>query len=495
MLRLVSGWILLLLSFNSLALTETRLLELSSSGETLLFDAGLHERLKEGEFGILVKRIADLDDTHSLSVVPVAKVRSVKVNTNSSIWIAFEPLQKDLLKKGDRYTLLAESNMIPGRRDYKLSKVTVVGSEGHVKKAGKNALTDEADQLARVKKYSKDYINYEPTYRSDEDFELIELEKWARHRGQRYRTGLYRSQNSEQFKRALRLEVFEGLVTSYLQKVNDPDFDYGRFYDEQMKEGNYFRKRSNFSTSWESHLAEKSKSREVNTKLARSLLEKGERWSEDYSDEELGNVLENISIAQEKDRKARVISKPARFHLAVDYGQIISDHQSKDDAVYSKSNRFALNLDLEFIPVLKHEIWERLTINAQLSSADDAIGVGSRNYDRADQSFTLGANWYPFYAPYTVSAINLYVGTYFRAGRSEISSSLYDNKGNYTLLSIPGFRVGLRYTFKNRVSLRVIGSMETTKLEKITSDKFNSELPESIAKTDMNLALGLGYSF
>lgn len=495
MLRLVSGWILLLLTFNSLALTETRLLELSKSGETLLFDAGEHERLREGEFGIIVKQIADLDDPHSLRVVPVAKAKSIKVNTNSSVWIVFEAQQKDLLKKGDRYTLLSESNMIPGRRDYKVSKLTVVGTESDIKKAGKKALTDEADQLARVKKYSKDYINYGPTYRSDDDFELIELEKWARHRGQRYRTGLYHSQNSEQFKRALRLEVFEGLVTNYLQKVNDPDFNYASFYDEQMRDGNYFRKRSNFSTTWENHLVEKNKKLETNTKLARSLLEKGERWSEDYSDEELGNVLENISIAQEKDRKARVVSKPARFHMAVDYGQIISDHQSKEDVTYSKSNRFALNLDLEFVPILKHEFWERLTINAQLSTTDDAIGVENRNYDRVDQSFTLGANWYPFYAPYTVSAINLYVGTYFRAGRSEIRSDLYDNSGNYTLLSIPGFRVGLRYTFKNRVSLRIIGSMETTKLERITSDKFNSELPDSIAKTDMNLALGLGYSF
>ncbi|HLT23109.1 MAG TPA: hypothetical protein VKZ84_06690, partial [Bacteriovoracaceae bacterium] len=302
--------------------------------------------------------------------------------------------------------------------------------------------------------------------------------------------------NSEQFKRALRLEVFEGLVTRYLQRVNDPDFNYASFYDEQMKKSDGLtRKRSSFSTAWESYLANKSSSVENNTRLSRTLLEKGERWSEDYSDEELGNILTNISVVQEKERKARVSSSPARFHLALDYGQMVSDHQTKEDTTYTKSNRYAINVDFEVVPVLKHEIWERFTINGQFSTTDDAIGIGARNFDRTDQSFTLGVNWYPFYAPYRVSAINLYVGTFFRAGQSKLRSEIYDEKANYTLLSIPGFRVGLRYTFKNKVSLRFIGSVETVGLERTGSNRYFSELPESITKTDMNLALGLGYSF
>lgn len=497
MLRLVSGWILLLLSFESLALTETRLLQLSSSGKTAVFDAGVHERLTAGEFGILVKQIADISDSHALRVVPVAKLRSIKVNGDHSIWSVFEPYQESLLKKGDKFNLLTESNMIPGRRKYELSQLTVVSNESQGKEAARDALRSDEDLLARGKNYAKDHINFGPNYKSDEDFELIELEKWAKHKGHRYRTGLYRSQNKEQFRRALRLEVFEGLVTNYLQKVNDPNFNYDSFYSEQMRvaNSNFFKNRSNFATSWENHQAEKNKSFEDNIKLRRSLLEKGERWSEDYSDEELADVLKTISVAQENDRKKRVISRPARFHAAIDYAQILSDHESSKDQLYSKSNRFALSFDFEFVPVLKHEIWERFTINAQLSSSDDSIGVDNRNYDRKDQSFTLGANFYPFYAPYTVSVINLYLGTYFRAGQSKLNSSQYVGEGNYTLWSIPGFRLGLRYTFKNSVSLRFTGSVETTKLERTSSDILNSPLPESISQTDMNLAFGLGYSF
>lgn len=497
MLQIVSGWILLLLSFNSLALTQTRLLQLSSSGQTVVFDAGVHERLRTAEFGIVLKQIRDIHDQDSLRVIPVAKVRSVKIGTDHSVWVIFKTYQDELLVKGDLFTLFTESNMIPGRRAYTTSQLTVISPQDDIKRAARSSLTDDEELLAKAKNYSKNYVNHGPSYKDDHDFELIELEKWVKHKDQRYRSGLYRSQNSEQFKRALRLEVFEGLVTRYLQKVNDPDFNYAAFYDLQMREAgsNYFRKRSNFSTAWEEHLANKGKSLEVGTKLSRSILEKGDRWSEDYSDEELGNVLANISVAQEKDRKARVISKPNRLHMGLDYGQIVSDHQTTEDTSYSKNARYALNLDLEVIPFLKHEIWERFTVNGQLSMSDDALGVGSRNFDRKDQSFTLGVNWYPFYAPYTISVINLYMGTYFRAGQSKLRSELYEDKGNYTLMSMPGFRVGLRYTFKSQVSLRFIGSVESTQLEKTGSNRYFSELPESITKTDMNLALGLGYSF
>lgn len=497
MLKAVSGWILLLLSFNSLALTQTRLLQVSTSGQTLVFDAGVHERLKENEFGVVLKQVKSLNNQNALRVVPVGKVRNVKVGTDHSVWVLFDLYQEGLLQRGDVFTLFTESNMLPGRRPYEVKKLQVVSSQKDVKAAARSSLEDESDRLAKVKNYKKSHINHSSSYKSDEDFELIELEKWSRHKERRFRTGLYRSQNAEQFKRNLRLEVFEGLVTQYLQRVNDPDFNYATFYDKQMREpgNNFFRQRSNFATAWENNLAYNEKSIESNAKLSRSLLENGERWSEDYSDEELGLLLGKISIAQEKDRRARVISKPSRFHMAVDYSKALSDNQTSTDTNYQKSSRYSISAELEFVPMVKHPLWERFAINAQGTINDDAVGLAGKNFDRNDQSFTMGLNWFPFFAPYAEKVINIYLGTYFRAGYSKMRSSFYDEKANYTLMSIPAFRAGLRYTFRNKVSLRMVGSIETASFEKSGSSVFNSSLPSSFTKTDMNLAFGLGYSF
>src|SRR5690606_34662568 len=140
---------------------------------------------------------------------------------------------------------------------------------------------------------------------------------------------------------------------------------------------------------------------------------------------------------------------------------ILSDHQTTEDSLYTKSMRTFVSLDLEMIPFLKHEIWERFSLNGQIAMNDDAIAAGRKNYDRQDQSFTLGVNWYPFYAPYTLSSIYFYLGTYFRARQSKLRSDFYAYKGNYTLFSLPVFRAGLRYIFENQLSSGFIGSLET----------------------------------
>src|SRR5690606_3680111 len=132
-----------------------------------------------------------------------------------------------------------------------------------------------------------------PETRQDGDGTLVDVEAWKKHKNDRYRTALYKSPHQKDFQRQLRLSTFEKLVTAYVKRVNEPGFNYDAFYDEQMKSdfGNEFRKRSNFSTEYESFLSTQSQKSVADAKLYRSLLEKGESWSEDFSDEELRSTL------------------------------------------------------------------------------------------------------------------------------------------------------------------------------------------------------------
>jgi preprotein translocase subunit SecA len=78
-------------------------------------------------------------------------------------------------------------------------------------------------------------------------------------------------------------------VTAYLKKVNEPNFNYDQFYEEQMKSesGTGMKLRSSLATEYEKFLTVKSQKKIEDAKLYRSLLEKGDIWSEDLSDEEL----------------------------------------------------------------------------------------------------------------------------------------------------------------------------------------------------------------
>ena len=71
------------------ALTEARLLQQSSSGLTAVFNLGSQDALKQGDYAIIVKQIKDLD-TRDLRLIPVARAKNIKVNSDHSIWILFK---------------------------------------------------------------------------------------------------------------------------------------------------------------------------------------------------------------------------------------------------------------------------------------------------------------------------------------------------------------------------------------------------------------------
>ena len=111
----------------------------------------------------------------------------------------------------------------------------------------KSALKNDQDRLAKLdQKYANGANLHGAEERSDKDFELLNLEAWEKNKGDRFQTALYRSPDRESFRRRFRLETFENLVTSYLKKVNAPDFNYEAFYEEQMRDNfsNDFRKAS-----------------------------------------------------------------------------------------------------------------------------------------------------------------------------------------------------------------------------------------------------------
>lgn len=357
---------------------------------------------------------------------------------------------------------------------------------------------DDQDRLAK-KKYS--YRTITPTreldVKSDKDFELLDLEEWEKIKGERYRAALFKSPHREEFRRNYRLETFQKLVSAYLRKVNDPNFDYETFYEDQMRDDFYndFRKKSSVHNEYENFLRDQSRKSTEDAKLYRTLLEKGDTWSEDFSDEELRVTLESVSVLQEQDRKKRVISKPFRYSSFLDYGRHMKNSQTSEDNLYQRSQRFAVALELEVTPFMKHEYLEHFTFSLEVRSNRNAFATEGRNANLDEYSGSLGVNWYPLYAPYTVEAFVPYLGTYIRTGYAEATVMASNQQANYNLWTVPGFRGGARYNFRNNFGLRIMGSMETSKLRQYDTNKLASDLPQELNLFEAKLGIALAYSF
>lgn len=492
---LISACLMLLVS-NAFALNEARLLNLSKTGQTVLFNLGIHDGVREGDYAVIVKEIRELD-SRDLRIVPVAKARNIKINPDSSVWIVYKAYDAELLVKGQAFLLLTETEMLKGRRDPRLGRITVVGPKDRRKETVTNIMTDDRDRLGKLKnKYDTSEVTHEQTPLYNDEGDLIDMEDWEEVKGQKFRTALYKSPNRRDYQRQLRLATFEKLVTGYLRKVNDPEFSYDRFYDEQMKDefDGTFRKKSNFETEYKSFLREQSARATQEAKLYRKILEKGDTWSEDFSDEELRSTLTNVSVLQEKDRREYVVSRPHKNNLSFDYGFFLNDSQTKADP-YRRGSRQSFELAYELIPFVKHKILERFTLFASGRISNNAFENKGQNADMNETSAAVGARWYPLYAPYMVEVPVIFLGIHARRGSAKVTMPTDNSRGNYTLTSIGGLQAGLRYNFRSGVGLRIAGSVETLQLERYQFSRYGSRLPDRTNLVEARTGIALVYSF
>ncbi len=495
MIKAVICAFLMLLVTNAFALNEARLLNLSKSGQTVLFNLGIHDGVREGDYAVIVKEIRELN-TRDLRIVPVAKARNIKINPDSSVWIIYKAYDAELLVKGQPFLILSETEMLRGRRDPRLGRITVVGPKDKRTETVTNVMTGDRDRLGKLKdKYETSEITHDQTPLYDDEGTLIDMEDWKQVKGSKYRTALYKSPNSREYRRQLRLATFEKLVTGYLRKVNDPEFSYDRFYDEQMKSefNGVFRKNSNFETEYRSFLREQSARATEESKLFRKILEKGGTWSDDFSDEELRQTLTNVSVLQEIDRREYVISKPRRHNVSFDYGFFLNDAQTESDK--QSGGRPSMEIGYEFIPFVKHKFLERFTVFGTGRYSENAFETNNSNALTNEKSFSVGAKWYPLYAPYTVEAPVLFLGIYIRSGDVAMRSPTYGDRANYTLLSVGGLQAGLRYNIRNGLGLRITGSVETLQLERYQFDRYGSRLPDRTNLVEARTGIALVYAF
>jgi hypothetical protein len=488
---------MMLVVVPAFAMSEGRLIGQSSSGQTALFNLGVHDGIKEGDFAVIVKEIRSLDN-RDLRLVPVAKAKNVKLGTANSVWILYKVYDAELMIKGQAYLILTESQMLSGRRDPRFGRISVITEKDKTILQARQALGEDKDRLSKLKDI---YPEIQPLHdresRTDKEGELLDVEGWRKFKNDRYRTALYKSPYQEDFQRELRISTFEKMVTAYLQKVNDPKFNYDAFYEDQKKNqwNNEFREKSASTTEYEGFISVQAQKAVEDAKLYRSILEKGDSWSEDFSDEELKVVLKEVSVLQEKDRRLFVMAEPKRYTTYLNYGMNVSDQQTEKDTGYRREGNYSVEGEFEGVPLLKHETLERFTLFGTVRTNKTAFEVENKNAKVDEVSFSVGTNWYFLYPSFTYEAPAMFLGAYLRSGTAHVEAPSVNEKANYTVLTLPGFRAGMKYNFRSNVGLRIAFNMEKLQLDRYEQSKVGSILPNQTNVMEFKLNFAVAYSF
>lgn len=468
--------------------------QVSKSRKTISVNTGFASKIVENDYGVLVKK--ESKSTKEALYKPVAKVRVIKVYSGSSIWIAYKTFMPEEIKAGNRLFLFSESAFLEGRRkqlDTKRTKlITKEGKPAEVKDfllEGDN-LAKKDDQYQVLAKPLKKEVHF------DKEVDLVDIDKWEKQPDTEkyYMQGIYRSPYAKDFAKRKRVHTFEKMVVALLNKYNNPTFEYDEFYREQRRDGGSgddFQSRSaftNFMDSYEKRLANRQAKTE---KFMQQLEDKGDAWSSDYSDEELSEVLNNISIAQERQRRKKLIAFKYNYQLAAAMHLNLLNNENTNDPRTSEHNKYDIDVAWEGYYFKKLQALEQFTLELSARRSQDGLYTGDANVKTTEYSGALHLNWYPYHLPNMVGVNIPYIGVLVRAGFATLYSTYLGEQGNYQVIGFPGFRGGIKYNFKNSYGIRFTGTFERIRFERLVRSDDAGVLPNRVYHLDGKLGIGI----
>lgn len=478
---------------------QVEILNASSSGKTIIINVGLDQKINNEDFGILLEKSSSPSKNDELIkntvLKPVAKIRAVKIFQNTSVWVVFETFASNKVRKNSKLLIVSQEELLRGRSKLKIKKSKLIGTDNY-KEELKETLLEEGQFLAkRVDRYKTVDDIHDKDIKSNDDINLIDLEKWEdlTGTGKKSPISIYKSSYAKSFADRKRLDTFEKMSYAMLKKYNHPNYSRDTHYKEQKRvEGinDLQENRSGGSvySNYKENLVNKQAKEE---KFYQDTLSKGETWSDDYSDEELSELLHNVSIIYERERRDDILAFKYNYQLYFTFGFNLLDNQILSDAENGQDKKYELEFSIESYALKKFEDLNRFSFEFSLRRSEDGVNIGGSNALMIDYSGAAQMNWYPFHAPNTIHKNILYVGSLFRFGVASLLDQPSGDVASYQVFSLPGLKFGIKYNFPSSLGLRVSASYENVQLDRIEKSNNASILPDRQSLLEGKLAVGL----
>ncbi len=465
---------------------ETRLLSKSSSGSTLLLNVGDLDNVKTGDHGIILRRIR-AQDVMAIRIIPIAKGRVIRSTRHRSLWYLYDVPDTTQLILRDNYLVTTESMAMNGRRTLESSRLKVVDEKKNLP-ANLNSKQEGDKDLLAIRK--EEYESVKRTHKLGEswakDGQLHDVDEWVsvdKNGQQKYARGLWRSPYEKDFALRKRLETFEKIVSNYLERVNDPAFNYGDFYWEQLKRGS---SNQNIASEFKEN-EQRALSKEAQT--YRKMLEKGQAWSEDYSDEELADMMNQIGVVYEQDRRRTVAIRSYDWQLVGSLGLNMLDNENRADSENSSKVKWNAEFGGEWFPAPRHETAQQFSLWSFARYVSDGVSVGQLNAQTLEYSLGLGMTWHFLHSPFASNTNIPFLSLGVRTGVVRLTSA--GEEANYSMESFPTIAGGIKYNFRSGIGLRLAASFEKLILEQTESNQTVSALPQKEEILEGRLSFGV----
>lgn len=484
-----------------------RVLETTKTHKTLQINLGHLDGVAFDDLAVFLVR----PDKNSSRTYYVGKAESVKIFPNTSLWYMRELKDPLAVERGAELIIMRKADSTRGIVPNKYHRKKIV-----LRERQKNKVRDALDSYQgkfpeKLIQKKNEYVAGNPLVPSevsgDEDeLDLLDLYSIKKEGDpitnddlenleSLYIKELQEGPQEKVVEEKLSDEDFMKRTEQHLDRLSDEKNDPSYLVEKTKRDPDY-PKLSNQgirSSLYESVMEGKVKTYERQEQVKRWMKEMGPRWSEDLSDEELSNFIEEHGLRTEKARQeeASLHLTYHEFHAGLGF-HIIDKSSHTDDNIYQRT--YTLQAGLEYHLSKRYPKLERFTVDATGRITYDNLDLTEKNGKYSDQSVRLSGFFYPWHLPSALNNNLIFAGSGIRLGRGQIEATKKNIVAPYLVRALPTAHVGWKYRLSSGLGYRVMMSWEWMQLT-LQDSAANTTHPDEITFLDQKIELGLIYSF
>jgi hypothetical protein len=501
---------------KAFAIGTAKVLEISSTGMSVILDRGSFEGIKLGMRGRLLRPVGDMDRP-KFKYLATAEV--IKVHSNYSYWYLREINKAEFLDKGQRVVFVTMDEALSGRRDAKYKKRRVILRKGEtplkfIEENENGVPTELIKKDGKYEKNNQELTETDPTL--DEERIITEFETWAESKNLDYvdeymqevatnrETDISEDRNLNDYRKKDGDKLFKSVVDGSVDKFNDYKYSLDTFYREQKKDKDYREIREGVTdqTVYAKYQKQKEERKWVSPQALAKIKRDGKLWSSDMNDDQLRRFFISSGIRRENERQRLALSEYNSNEVTLYYSTALREHYTTNDDNFQGSN-YSLGVGYEFHLRRTDPEWDKHTLDLFLIRTIAFYDIGGDKNGRFTEGIVkFGYNYYFINNPATIYRWMFYGGVGLLRGNALMQGIGLVKDYNYSVIGFP-MHLGFKYRFKSGDELDQISgigwgvnfkfSYEWLKLNNV--DLIEDDINGSVSIIDLRFTAGLSAYF
>ncbi len=501
---------------NALAIGTAKVVEISSTGMSLILDRGKFEGIKLGMKGRFLRPVGDIDRP-KFKYLATAEV--IKVHSNYSYWYLKDINKSEFLDKGQNVVFVTMDETLSGRREanYKKRRVVLRKGDTPLKFVEEKEKGVPKELIKKDGKYEQNNQELTETYPTvDEERVITEFETWSKDKKLEYvdeymqevatkrETDVSEDRDLDDYKKKDDEKLFKSVVDGSVEKFNDYKYSLNTFYREQKKDEDYREIREGVmdETVYGRYQKEKEQRKWVSPQAMAKIKRDGDLWSSDMNDEQLRRFFIKSGIRRENERQRLALSEYNSNEVSFFYSTALREHFTTEDDNFQGSN-YSLGVGYEFHLRRTDPNWDKHTLDLYLVRTISFYDVGGEKNGRFTEGIIkAGYNYYFINNPATIYKWMFFGGIGLMRGNALMQGIGLVKDYNYSVVGFP-MQLGFKYRFKSGDELDQISgigwgvnfkfSYEWLKLSNV--DLIEDDINGSISIIDFRFTAGLSAYF